>query len=181
MTTQANKDLESAVLQNNALQVKRAFENGASIGYKAGNFFSRACTKNNIEIIDIFIMQPSFIKYANIFYKKYSNAHFHDGLLFASSNGILENVRYMTTSSIYKQINEFEDLVFKCIKQSATMKRQKTVSYYLEYMDIENNAKLQQFINDLPEDIKQFIKPIQLEIKLNQTLEDKHFSKKMKI
>lgn len=181
MTIQANKDLESAVLKNDNLRVKKAFENGASIAYKAGNFFSRACTKNNVEIVNLFVTQPSFVKHANICYKKYSNAHFHDGLLFASSQGHLGTVQYMTTSKIYTQIDGFEDLCFKCIEQSAEVKRENIVSYYLEYMNFENNNKLKEFINSLSENIQSFIKTIQLKIKLNKNLLDNQKLKRMKI
>lgn len=181
MTTQANKNLESAVLKNDALKVKEAFENGASIAYKQGNAFARSCTKNNVEMVHLFITQPDFVKHANIFYKKYSNANMHDGLLFASSQGLLEIVQYMTDSKIYKQIDGFEELCFKCIEQSAEMKRESIVAYYLEYMDIEKNDKLKQFINSLDEKLKSFITPIQLEMKLNKSLADSQSLKKMKI
>jgi hypothetical protein len=120
MTTQANKDLEIALIKRDENAVKAALKSGANIGYQAGNCFVRACSTGNANIVDMIVQDSKFLVKAKICKKKYEHSNFEFGFEVACSNNHRQVVDYLVASDIYNKAVDIKELFIKGLEHAAT-------------------------------------------------------------
>lgn len=179
---EANRKLETAVMKSNPFLVSVALSEGASIGYKNGTFFGTACRLGNLEIVEMFVLDYSFVKKANHYQKNYVNPSFHDGFSYAIANGRLDVVQFLNESPIYQNLKKLDTYIVNGLEFAVNNQHPLVVDYILRHSRVMDSQEFKE--KEFSQDNKYFIEPIIFSIKLEaeiSTENTKHENTKMKI
>ena len=161
---EANRKLESAVMNNNTFLVSVAFSEGASIGYKYGNFFVTACYSCNVEIVEMFVLNHTFVKKANYYQKQSITPIFHKGFTYAIVNGKIDVVKFLNESTIYQNLKKLDEFIVNGLELAARNNHLDVVDYILKNTCIMESEEFKN--NNFSQETKDYMKPIISLIKL---------------
>ena len=182
---EANRKLEKGVMRSDAFLVAGAFSEGASIGYKSGTFFGTACRLGSLEIVEMFVLDHSFVKKANHYQKNYVNPSFHEGFTYAIANGRLEVVQFLNESPIYQKLKKLDNFIVDGLEFAVKNKHPHVVDYILRNSSVLSSEEFKK--NNFAQHIKNSIAPvisfIQLETAIGITSVEntRHEKSKIKI
>lgn len=163
---EANRKLESAVMNNNAFLVSVAFSEGASIGYKYGNFFVTACYSCNVEIVEMFVLNHNFVKKANYYQKQSIDQTFHKGFSYAISSGKIDVVKFLNESPTYQKLKKLDGFIVNGLELAARNNHLVVVDYILKNTCVMESEEFKN--NNFSQETKDYMKPIISLIKLKE-------------
>lgn len=158
MTKPANIMMENAVQSKNPDMLYRAFQEGASLEFKAGWYFGLACTYNQLPLIEIFLEQPDFIKKVKAVQKKYDSS-FEFSLLIAIANNYVEITQYLLNNKTYLQIINPSEYIFSRLGDicKIDLSNTQSLSYCFQHLNLKEHPHFQDAFNLLSNEKKKVI------------------------
>lgn len=127
------------------------------------------------------VKDSKFITKARIFKKKYESSNFEFGFVVACSNNKKEVVEYLVSSEIYNKAVSIKELYINGLEYTAKNLKSDMVDYLINKINPLIKEEFKKLYKEKPEKYNEFINPLILKHTLDNKLEQKQNTRKMKI